>query len=86
MSYGSSEGASKQPEAPWDPVDAPLTPGQGPTSPSTPFGPLNSSLSHIGPFRSPGLLYKSSEDPSYFAVDQMGHLAPPTCSPGTLKA
>ena len=36
--------------------------------------PLNSPVDLIGPFRSPGLPYTSSEDPTNVVVDLMGDL------------
>ena len=63
--------------APWDPLNAPLDP-LGPLGPPhrPPMTPKQVSFL-IELFRSPRLLFKSSDDPSNVTVDPMGHLTPP---------
>ena len=61
-------------QAPWDPLDAPLTPWDPPPLPP---GTPNRSLGLIELQKSPQLPYKSSENPSNVAVDPMGQITPP---------
>ena len=83
MPYESSEFSSNQPNGPTgSPRRLPRTPCPPPHGP--PRTPWPSSLGFIGLLRSPGLPYKSSEDPSNVAIDHMGHLTPPSWPPGTL--
>ena len=65
------------PSAQWDPLDVSLNPLGLPAPPHRPLGPLKRSLGLIELKKSPQLHYLSSEDPSNFPVDPMGHLNPP---------